>query len=63
MVKRRKLKFGFNMGINECVMRVNFKDPRSRDRELRHKKHRKMHFLAWKFNNPPTTQKPLDVNS
>ena len=34
------------MGINECVMRGNFGDPRLRDRKLRRKKHRKMRFLA-----------------
>ena len=32
------LEFGLNIRINESVMCVNFEDPRSRDRELRHKK-------------------------
>ena len=35
------------MEINEYVILcANFKDPRSRDRDLRHKKHHKMRFLA-----------------
>ena len=38
MVKPRKLKFGLNIRINESVMGANFGDPRSRDRELKHKK-------------------------
>ena len=44
-------------------MFANFGNPRSRDRKLRHKKHKKRRFLAWKFINSPLTQKPLGVES
>ena len=50
------------MEINECVMCANFGDPRSRDRELRHKKNRKMRFFTWKFINSPVTQKPISAH-
>ena len=32
------------MEINECVMYVNFGDPRSRGREMKHKKHKNGDF-------------------
>ena len=45
-------------------MCTNFGDPRSRDRELRHKKTlKKRQFLAWKVINSLTTPKPLDAQS
>ena len=37
--------------------------PTSRDRELRHKKHEKLQFLACKFINLPITQKPLGLQT
>ena len=40
-VKPRKFKFGLNIAIKESVMCANFENPRSRDRELRHKKTKK----------------------
>ena len=43
-VKRKKLKFGLNMGNNECVMCAIFWDPRLRDRESKQKKHKKCDF-------------------
>ena len=43
-------------------MCANFGDPRSRDRELTHKKHKKKIF-ALKDINLFVTQKPLDVQS
>ena len=44
-------------------MCVNFGDPRSRDCELRHKKHKKTDFWFLKFINLPIIQKPLDPQS
>ena len=44
-------------------MSANFGNPRSHDRNLRHKKTKKRWCLAWKFINLPLTQKPLGVES
>ena len=43
------LKTGRNMEINECVMCANFGDPRSRDRKLTHKKHKKTVIFGLKI--------------
>ena len=40
-VELRKLKFELNLWINESVLCANFGDPRSRDRDIRHKKNMK----------------------
>ena len=37
MVKRRKLKINLNIRFNESIMCANLSDPKSQDRELRHK--------------------------
>ena len=63
-MKPRKLKFGPNIRIHESVMCANFRDRRSRDRELRHKKkQKKRRFLGRIFINLLVTPDPLDVQS
>ena len=44
-----KLKFGLNIRINKSVMCANFGDPRSCDRELSLKKHKKKAILGLKY--------------
>ena len=59
------MKFRLNIRINEGVRCANYRDPRSRDRELRHKKKtwKKRQFSPWKVINPLIIPKPLDVRS
>ena len=48
-VKPRTLKLKLNIRINERVMCANFGDSRSRDREMRHKKHKKTAIIGLKI--------------
>ena len=49
MVKLRKLKVGINMETTNFVMCANFGNPRSRDRKLTHKKHKKTAIFGLKI--------------
>ena len=56
--KPGKLKFGLNIKINKSVWCANFGYPRSRDRELRHKKNKKRRLKVYEFAyNSKTTRR------